>query len=336
MNVLAGPGRGSAAIDVTIEPGPLALIEVEPSSAIIRTDETLQLSATGYDEHGNLIPDLEFLWEAPPGLTTDQTGKVSASAQEPIIPPPGLVSWWPGEGNAKDVAGANDGVLNGDPRFSPGVVGQAFSFDGGDDYVVVDAGSNLNITGDLTVHLWAKRSGLGGRSVLIHKGAGAIGAVDVPSVVAMTFGSDMQDPYPPGDHIRAGFEDARGSNVLLIGPTVTDTAFHHYAYVRTGSTHMLFLDGVVVASDSFNQSPGITLGLPLVIGALRSDTDPTGFKWHFGGTIDEVQVFNQALSDSQIKAIYETGALEGQYEVTVRAIHKKREQTGLVTVEVRN
>jgi hypothetical protein len=30
---------------------------------------------------------------------------------KPISPPPGLVSWWPGDRNAKDIIGDNDGLL---------------------------------------------------------------------------------------------------------------------------------------------------------------------------------------------------------------------------------
>jgi len=44
-------------------------------------------------------------------------------------PIPGLVSWWPGEGNAEDVVGGNNGTLQGGATFGTGMVGQGFSFD---------------------------------------------------------------------------------------------------------------------------------------------------------------------------------------------------------------
>jgi len=34
-----------------------------------------------------------------------------AAAQECVEPPDNLVSWWPGDGNARDIQGANDGTL---------------------------------------------------------------------------------------------------------------------------------------------------------------------------------------------------------------------------------
>src|SRR6266571_630433 len=46
------------------------------------------------------------------------------------LPAAGLVSWWSADGDASDVAGGNNGHLHSGAAFAPGVVGQAFSFDG--------------------------------------------------------------------------------------------------------------------------------------------------------------------------------------------------------------
>ena len=51
-------------------------------------------------------------------------------AQTCVPPPAGLVSWWGGQGDATDTAGGNNGVLQGNAAYGPGMVGQAFSFDG--------------------------------------------------------------------------------------------------------------------------------------------------------------------------------------------------------------
>jgi hypothetical protein len=52
-------------------------------------------------------------------------------------PPTNIVSWWSGDGNANDIAGVNHGALQNGVTFAPGKVGQAFSFDGIDDFVSV-------------------------------------------------------------------------------------------------------------------------------------------------------------------------------------------------------
>ena len=192
----------------------------------------------------------------------------------------------------------NHGTLTGD--FAQGMVGQAFSFDGTGDYVLVPDSANLNITGDVTVDMWAKRTVFGGVRVLVDKGANIVGPVDQPDAYAMWFSQN--------DYLVAGFARADGFLVYLVGPVITDSQFHHYAYVRSGNTHKLFMDGVVATADTFTDVPGDTSGLPLAIGAVRRDPNPPGFSSHFGGVIDEVEIFNRALSDAEIKAIYDAGS----------------------------
>ena len=55
---------------------------------------------------------------------------VIITADATIDPPAGMVSWWPGDGNADDIVDGNPGTLSGDATFAPGKVGQAFRFDG--------------------------------------------------------------------------------------------------------------------------------------------------------------------------------------------------------------
>ncbi len=226
-------------------------------------------------------------------------GKVKPPPPEPVEPPAGMVSWWPGDGNAQDIVGGNDGILSGDASFAPGKVGDAFTLDGTGDFVLVPDSPNLNITGDVTVDLWAKRTVFGRTSVLVDKGANLVDSVDQPDAYAMWFS--------PNDLLVAGFARADGSLVFLVGPVVTDSQFHHYAYVRSGSTHKLFMDGVVVAADAFTGVPGDTSGLPLAIGAVRRDPTPPGFASEFGGIIDEVEIFNRALSEAEIRSIFDAG-----------------------------
>ena len=60
----------------------------------------------------------------------------SPAVAQPCTPPPtGLVSWWPGDGNPNDIQDSNDGTLQNGVTFAAGKVGQAFSFDGVDDFV---------------------------------------------------------------------------------------------------------------------------------------------------------------------------------------------------------
>jgi hypothetical protein len=87
----------------------------------------------------------------------------AGSAGKCALPPPcvaapsGLVSWWRAEGDASDEVNGNSGTLFNGATFAPGEVGQAFAFNGGDNYVEVPDSPVLRLTNELTIEFWVKR-----------------------------------------------------------------------------------------------------------------------------------------------------------------------------------
>jgi len=83
-------------------------------------------------------------------------GVLAQAQQAPMCTPPpaGLVSWWTGDGNYKDIIGGNNGTPVGGVTFAPGEVGQAFSFNGVDSYVDIGNPPSLSISGAITVEAW--------------------------------------------------------------------------------------------------------------------------------------------------------------------------------------
>ena len=76
-----------------------------------------------------------------------------------LEPPSDLEAWWPGDedGDAIDIIGGNDGTLVGDAIYAQGFIGDAFSFDGDGDYVMVPDSEALNPTGAMTIDAWISR-----------------------------------------------------------------------------------------------------------------------------------------------------------------------------------
>ena len=56
------------------------------------------------------------------------SGSTGALGQTCVSPPSGLVGWWPGDGNFNDLINGDNGTPVGGVTFTPGMVGQAFSF----------------------------------------------------------------------------------------------------------------------------------------------------------------------------------------------------------------
>src|SRR5437762_12176106 len=83
----------------------------------------------------------------------------NAVAQTCTPPPPNMVSWWPGDANANDIQGSNNGTLQNGATFAAGMVGQAFRFDGVDDYVHVPAAASLGVANAYTLDAWVLSTG---------------------------------------------------------------------------------------------------------------------------------------------------------------------------------
>src|ERR1035438_1744621 len=89
------------------------------------------------------------------GVAAASVGTLVVQAAPPCVPvPPGLVAWWPGEVDANDVAGTNNGVLLGGAATGvAGMVGQAFSFDGTNSVIQIPDSPRLD-PANLTVEAW--------------------------------------------------------------------------------------------------------------------------------------------------------------------------------------
>ncbi len=151
-----------------------------------------------------------------------------------LNPPSGLVSWWPGDGNALDIIGPNHGTLVNGTSFAPGMVDQAFSLDGVDDEVQAP-GTDFADLQQLTIDLWVKHSSLppgqiqryvtlANKAVLRFDG----GAGPQQLHFYMTINGMLR-------HIRV-------NNVLHVG------IFHHVAGTYDGNVMKLYLDGNEIGS----------------------------------------------------------------------------------------
>jgi len=177
-------------------------------------------------------------------LVTNLYGSTnSANALLTVILPPtncvpapsGLVSWWPGEGNANDIIGTNDGTAV-DVTYANGMVGQAFSFNGSNSYVQVPDAPSLQLTNALTIEFWVKRQQLATEDYLVNKGGDWTAGM-------LNYGVTI-----PG----ANFPPASNSLTLnFAGGTrhsssITDFNWHHCAVVaRNGDVDPAFyIDGV--------------------------------------------------------------------------------------------
>jgi hypothetical protein len=232
----------------------------------------------------------------------------SSSAQTCVQPPAGLVSWWPRDGNAQDIIGPNDGTLQGGATFAPGMVEQAFSLNGLDAWVDLGTAVGNFGTGDFSVDFWVKFNSLDGEQVLIEKyierfdwtlspGWG-ITKLDDNSFV---FFGKVCTFFPP---------------VSPPNGLVPDT-WYHVAATRTttvtGTTARLYFDGQKIGSCTEPTPFSVDSTASLKLGHRGSPTDTPGSlddrNFFLNGLIDEVELYNRALSTSDIQAVFNAGSL---------------------------
>lgn len=228
-----------------------------------------------------------FLQRGLSSFTTFASSEAPTVAQRPslqvcyqCVAP---VAFWRAENDMLDSAGTNHGVsgtqFGATPvGFGAGQVGSAFLLNG-TSYVQAPHSASLDITGPITMEAWIKGSSFGGRVV---------------------------------DKITAGGENGYmldtlfGRIRLIIGPinmfanTLLPTnTWIHIAGTWDGTTGRMYLNGVLDGTGTATTLPSNGL-------AVRIGADSNGQN-RFNGLIDEVSIYNVALSAQEIAAIAQNG-----------------------------
>ena len=201
--------------------------------------------------------------------------------------PSGVVALWSGDGNAKNsVDGKNGRLLNG-ASFAPGKIGKAFVFHNLGDQVVAPATGLPTGTSDRTIACWIYINSLapGGEAFLVGYGKRGTGQTYQLEIVHGQ---------------RLVFTQWGGS---FDGPVLDTDRWYHVAVTSVGTRSIkLYVDGVNVTTGALDfNTPA---GGQFWIGKIQS-SNPVVSPCQFDGLIDEVAVFNRALSASEIQAIYE-------------------------------
>ncbi|MCH8008217.1 MAG: LamG domain-containing protein [Chloroflexi bacterium] len=250
-------------------------------------------------------------------LMTNGGGPAAANSnqQSCVQPPGGLVNWWPGDGNAVDIWGGNDGTLVGDTSFAAGVAGDAFSFDGDEDYVEIPHDSSFNLA-EFSVDAWVyidPAQNNGEVNVLVSKSSFA--AADGGFVLTH---DDRGGADRKTNALRfIVFEGGAGTlSEAFLKDAFPSAGFYHVAGTFDGSVTRLYLDGVLkdtgspIAGIGFN-TRSVRIGASHVLEASSIDD-------RFTGLIDEVEIYNNALAASDIAGIHSAGS-EGKCEAAAVA-----------------
>jgi tetratricopeptide (TPR) repeat protein len=206
----------------------------------------------------------------------------------------GLIGWWKLDetqgDSVTDSSGNNiNGTLAGDPKWQPsgGKIGGALEFDGDGDYVNLGKNSIFNITGQITVSAWIKVNAFNyDYTAIITKGDSAWRLQRDAATDHLEFACTGLD-----------VPNMQWSNVLGT-VNVNDNQWHHAVGVYDGEMLYLYVDGELDASSKATGTININ-DYPVYMCENAEQTDR-----FWNGLIDDVRVYNYALSIDDIKGFY--------------------------------
>jgi hypothetical protein len=274
-------------------------VAVSPMKLEYNLGETVTLTATPFapSTFVGWTGDLKSTTNPTP-LTMNANKTVRARFTSPVPLPPGLVAFWRGETDAKDLIGGHDGAFfvgtsTVPPSITPsGKIGAAFNFDGTVHMRVPDAATLK--PAQITIEVWVFPT-TGTLQTVVARGSSVddqdawllgVGATDVLS--GGFLGYPRFQKFPEAD---------------LVAPSVIPlNEWTHLAISFDGTTKRLYVNGRQVASQgglgALVYDPA---AVPVTIG---SDWASNASSARFNGRLDEVAIYNRALTNDEIWDIY--------------------------------
>ena len=233
----------------------------------------------------------------------------------------GLVAWYPFDGNASDMSGnGNHGTVNG-ASLSPdrhGVAGKAYSFDGVDDFVQIEDHSSLDFNSTLTFHFWINPNnweGSGTEGILTKK------ANDSSNGYVLYRDNNYKN------NINFRYRGDGGDQNFFKTSSVSNNQWENWTVTYSGNTAKWYRNGQLDQENtSLPNAMEMSNSEPLKIGYAQT------WDYHFTGSIDDLRIYDRALTSSEVTQLYLLEAPVEQNATVSGAIDYSGPVTGPVVV----
>lgn len=203
----------------------------------------------------------------------------------------GLVGWWKFDetegGEVKDNSGNNhNGTLIGDAKWAQGKIGGAIDLDGKGSFIRIADKSAFDIAGQITIACWAN-----------------IRSVPVEYMAIVTKGDNSWRLSTARQQRKFHGSVNNYNSIVLDGATeVPANEWHHVAMVYNTEEVRIYVDGWLDAATPWKGGIAVN-DFDVLIG---ENAEQKGR--FFDGLIDDVRIYNYALKESDIMALYNEGA----------------------------
>jgi subtilisin-like proprotein convertase family protein len=228
------------------------------------------------------------------------TGVRAQTGTAAFSPLAGIVAWWKGEGNTVDSVNGSNGVAT-NITYAAGEVGQALQFDGSSSLVTAPASQSLAVS-NLTFEGWIFPTSAQYEPIIDYGGPGQFSPVHF-----WVNGAALNNNLPG-----VLYANIRNTPLSLSSAAVVpQNAWSHVAFtldVNTGAA-VIYFNGAQVAATSLPLPIDLASTLvPVNIGYRDASSMDVYRGSHFAGGLDEISIYNRALSACEIAAIYNAGA----------------------------
>ena len=197
----------------------------------------------------------------------------------------GLVAAWPfdeggGGKTVRDAVGSNHGTAQAYNKWTGGAFGHCMAFNGTNDYVSVADSASLDGMANITIAFWGKASTFSDNAYPVGKRA---------SYEFLANGGKLKAGVNSGDWVYA-----------TTATSITTGVWFHATVTYDGSNVKIYYNGSL--EDTQPQSGLVANNTnPLGLGFLLN---PAVEGYQFNGSIDDVRIYNRALSAAEVAAVY--------------------------------
>ena len=306
----------SASLAITLAP-PVS-VTVTPQRILLNPGQTYQFtstvqnssnSAVTWSPSGSISPT--GLYTAPATITSPFVTVTATSVADPtkfgiatvilttssLVPPTGLVLDWTFDtaddagGIAIDASGnSGNGTIAGPVTQVAGKLNQALSFDGATNYVTTGNNSATAFQNNVTIAAWIKTTNTSRYESVFSKfnsagsGSGYLLRTNANGYMEFMFGG----------------ANVFGASTAVDTAEINDGQWHHIAAVVTVGQDVKFYVDDKLSSDTTINSVTGDAGANLTVGLNPLQF----FGTYFTGTIDEVRLYNRALSAAEVDTVF--------------------------------
>lgn len=249
-------------------------------------------------------------------ISSDANGNQAVSGDNlfttaaPPVATNGLLGHWAfdegsGTTTADSTGNNSPGTLANGPLWGTGLMGQALTFDGKNDYVNTNADDSLDVTGSLTLSAWVFRSNSAKTHAIVSK-----------------YQTNSSAPFHlellASGLVRATHRSGTLGQSISSTTAVTNNVWTHVVFVRDNSTGKLtfYFNGVqdFAGWKSYNTTRVAASTVSVKIGSHAGATNN-----FFAGTIDDVRIYDKALTEAEVQSLYNshTGDVTPPSSVTI-------------------